>query len=197
MFKTALPEDLKRDMPSIEQLEEELNEHKSPIDEKRERLLALINNNAKEEITQAVNKKVVEEIIDKVYFQLIKALEKSEQMKEIKGLFLSDYREYFIENAFAPDKEKFNEVLNKNSVPRTLGFKIYLKGLKKMGEKAFDVRVGFTISLSEFKYAIILDQDYYSTDHKIYGKYFSEKELEEVTSKLVEYTYDEIEKRIK
>lgn len=196
MFKTALPEDLKGDMPSIEQLEEELKEHKNPLEEKREKLLALINKQSSDEITQAVNKGIIEEIIQNVYFRIIKILDGSAQMKEIQELFLSSYNEYFIDNSFAQDMERFNEILEENKVPRSLGFRIYLKGLRKLGEQAFDIRTGFTINFSEFKYAISIEDDFFDTSYKIYGKYFSDAELKEVGSKVVEYTYDEIEKRI-
>lgn len=198
-FTQALPKQLKGEMPSIEELEDELDKEvqavKKPIDEKRLQLSEVLARLKEEEVEKAKDLESVLYLFD----NLINPLKKKVTilLKEEISLFTKTEFYYTINSSGSPyfvniDIEKM--YLQKEYIEK-IGVDIRLTGLKKAGINTFNINEGLYIFFSELSYTIGESRD------KIWGKFLYHKiwndgDIEEIAARWSEYIIDEIKRRL-
>jgi hypothetical protein len=198
-FTQALPKQLKGEMPSIEELEDELDKEvqavKKPIDEKRLQLSEVLTRLKEEEVEKAKDLESVIYLFDNLINPLKKKV--AVLLKEEISLFTKTEFYYTINSSGSPyfvnvDIEKM--YLQKEYIEK-IGVDIRLTGLKKAGINTFNINEGFYIFFSEFSYTIGESRD------KIWGKFLYHKiwndgDIEEIAERWSEYIMDEIKRKI-
>lgn len=195
-FKKALPEELKSDMPTVEELEEELATEievvKSPLDEKREKLMALINANKKEEVKTPKSTEIIKTVIDTVFIKLIENIEQKIEEQDIKSWYLHELKSYFVDSNGYGNLEEFYKLLEENPNPRKVEYNVRFDGFKKAGTKAFGNRLEFSLAFSDYKYAIHFNRNDVSDKEFLYSHKMTTKNLNDMSERLVTELMDEI-----
>ncbi|MCB9188761.1 MAG: DUF1016 domain-containing protein [Flavobacteriales bacterium] len=195
-FKTALPEELKADMPTVEELEEELAAEievkKSPLEEKRDKLLALIKSSGKEEVKIPVNPDRISQVIENVFIPLIEKLEEKIGEHDIHECYVNHRTSFRVDNQGHERLDEFYKLLKENNSPREIEFDLYFRGFKKAGTKAFDNGLRFNIQFSDFKYTILLNRNNQKNKEFLYSHEIKKEELDELAEQMVNELMDEI-----
>lgn len=196
-FKKALPEELKSDMPTVEELEEELATEikvvKSPLDEKREKLMALINANKKEEVKTPKSTEIIKTVIDTVFIKLIENIEQKIEEQDIKNWYISERKTYSTDSHFGQNSlDEFFKLLVENPTPHKVEYDVYYDGFKKAGTKAFGNSLRFNIKFSQYKYTIHFNRNDVSDKEFLYSYKMTTKNLNDMSERLVTELMDEI-----
>ncbi|MCR6637531.1 MAG: PDDEXK nuclease domain-containing protein [Sporocytophaga sp.] len=149
-----LPEEIKTEMPSIEELEEELDKEvekmQRPLDKKLEHVYKLINKINQPEIQQVQNKDNTKRVFTETILPL-----RSNLLHELKPLIEQfsniETRVWVQGKGFQNDQEVFNEV-DKYETPNDFRISIKLDGLKKAGTQSFYISTDLIIKMERYKY---------------------------------------------
>jgi predicted nuclease of restriction endonuclease-like (RecB) superfamily len=191
-----LPPDIKGELPSIEELERELEEEvikmQKPIEKKMQRIKELANALRTEEVKEKNTKENGLKIFNKVFLPLKKLL-MTKLSEEISSWFEDTQVSMQIaDRGFKTDTESRKEIKKLTYCPHEMKLSINLRGFKKAGAKAFSSWRDFIIRLSEYNYIItIANLQGYSLE-KLYHKVLSKVEQAEVVEKFCEAVADDI-----
>jgi predicted nuclease of restriction endonuclease-like (RecB) superfamily len=197
----ALPKQLKGEMPTIAELEAELDKEykilQKPVDEKLNKLKELVKG-----LKQGVAKeKNSPENILKVLNKVILPLKKSIVIELEKKEIISYFREVEItfwndRQGYKTDKE-LKESLKKNEYTGEFRIEIRLKGFKQAGTKAFNTSQELYCTLSEYKYSIGLarNEQKYIVE-KLYDQSPDKIEIEQIIDEFAEKLLDDITRQV-
>lgn len=195
-----LPEDIKGELPSIEEIEASLDEKMSggetPVANKLKKLLAKISDIKEEQVEVGKNDESVLKIIESFIVPLKKKIEDDLEC-ELSPLF--DQKKitlFFDSQEFKPDLE-MPELLVQNSDFQHIIISVRFLGLKKMGLKAFNTFLDLYIYLGQYKYSISFER--YAKKsflEKLYHQGVSKEELDNISDLLKERLIDTIEEQM-
>lgn len=158
----ALPQQLKGEIPSIAELEAEMDkeyrELKRPVDQKLDRVKAMMRTLQQQEVKEIRSAETVRQIFESLLLplrdEILTAIaEISSQFRETKTTLWIDNQEY------ATDVDA-REYLNQYNESSEFRFEIHLSGCIPAGTKAFDIYKAFTIKLESYRYLIALGHDF-------------------------------------
>ncbi len=156
----ALPENIKGDLPTIEELEAEIErgyeELKSPADRKFDKIKELLGKLKTDEIREKRTEAKCQEILTKLIFPLRNSLETS--LKETIELFDECVWTYSIENNYRNTEETALQQLNEKKVVQNMELQLRLSGMRKAGVKTFSIWTSLCINLQEYYYRIGKEQ---------------------------------------
>lgn len=190
---SAIPEDLKGELPTIEELEEQLTIEvsKSAVEQKLDKFKELVSKLDHPEMTQEKTQAIVQDL----FTGTLQAL-----MDKIK-LLLKDVLPLFADSWIAP---MINESANrwfmntdleahfiKDSTTMSIGIYVCLDGFKKGGTNTFSVHETLTLWLDKYKYHI--GQQMTEKWHQgLYGYKCSEEDIIAIAERFVEIIIDRV-----
>ncbi len=197
-FTNALPKQLRADMPTIEELEQEVEKEienlQKPIDEKKNRLQEIIKSIKQDQIKRVKESKDVIYLFEKVILPL-RALV-LEILKSEMEFFASkriDIRINDTSNAFflMPDIEA--KILKQETIWK-LGLSAYFNGFKPAGTKTFGLNSELIFELNDYKYQLRIDNGNILEEY-LYHFEWTETLLGRVAEKWSELIIDDISKK--
>ena len=198
-----LPENIKGEMPSIEELEAEIDrsyeELKSPGQKRLDGLKQKLSELKFPKAEQQVTIPIFFEIVDKSLIPFFAAL--LLKMEEFQDMFISHEYSWQGPNQAITDLNKLAEAWkDKDFLPKNsqLYFSYRLKGLKNAGTEAFDE--GFTLMFYKENYWYGFTLPNYNNHQpilkKLYGEQLTKPEIDEVVEKIFGKVMDEIDERV-
>lgn len=197
----ALPKHLKSEIPSIAELEAEIDKEykilQKPVDEKLNKLKELIKGLKEGEVNESWTPENMLIVLNKVVFPLKKSilneLEKKEIISYFKDLEIIIWTD---SNGHKTDKEA-KDYFKKYKGANEYRIEICLNGFKQAGTKAFNAKKEVHIKLSQYKYTIGLERN--ESNHfitKLYDQLLNKKEVELIVDKFSESLLDYINGQI-
>jgi len=195
----AIPEDLKGELPSIEELEIELERDNEillkPVDKKLKQMNDLLSSLKEEPIKHKRTTDSAAEIFETAIIPLQKIMEnKIEHLRnkfdEIKTTYQVGSQEFT-----EPEKAR-NQIANeKNNRLWQLGISFQFNGFKPLGTNTFNTWTKLEIELQDYKYQIGKDKNkpLYT---KLYHQPLTKDELNELTDTILEEILDHINTQI-
>lgn len=183
----ALPKQLKLEMPSIEELEAEIEreyeELKNPSEKKMDRVKELMKKLKQEKLSEKKsNEKAV--YLFRNVFKVQGEMFWAEIKKEILPLFQNNRRNWRVENhGFSKYKEAEDQLL-KFPTSYEFGFDVDLQGFKQAGVKTFSCSIGFKFYLDQYHYQV---QDRNSQSKYIWRKLYHQNPSHEEMMEVVEH----------
>ncbi|MDB5016712.1 MAG: hypothetical protein JWQ84_1544 [Mucilaginibacter sp.] len=198
-FTDAIPQNLKGELPSIEDLEFEMEKtielNQKPYEKQLDKLKMLISNLNHEELQEKKSNEAIFKLFNEI---LPKLVEKSNRVliESIYPLFDS----YILNRTINNDTFEFytsvdlEMIMGKGTVDQ-IGLALRLMGLKKAGTKAFSITQNFLIFLYDYHYEIggTSENPWYK---RLYHQVWEEKDIEQISERWVEIVIGEITKRI-
>ncbi len=198
-FTNALPKQLKGEMPTIEELEQELDKEieilRKPIDEKKNKLKEILSRMKGEELKKVREAKDIIYIFNEVTWPIKERTEKlleSELLHFAKTSFARRINNTASEAYTTPDLEAR---LQKNENITQLGLSLSLDGFKKAGTKAFGFSSHLIFQLEEFKYKIGPGPDEI-WEERLYHQQWTDEELQLLAERWSEMIIDAINSRL-
>ncbi|WP_066837158.1 PDDEXK nuclease domain-containing protein [Rufibacter ruber] len=184
----AVPEELKGELPTIEDLEQELEKgipaEESPLDLKIRQLKGLLNSMESEEVQKGKDK----ESILWIFGELLPRLEAliSKSLGEVIPLFKDFWLTRRVNSTSKADYTigDLEETLGRENV-NLIGLNIRLEGFKKGGTKAFSIYKDLNFALYTYKYAVGPSQDEI-WEERLYHQEWTEIELQKLAAKWCE-----------
>ncbi|MEZ4722326.1 MAG: PDDEXK nuclease domain-containing protein [Flavobacteriales bacterium] len=192
----ALPEKLKADLPTAEELTEEMEKElpKSPTITRMEALKAKIAQLGKEEVKDQQTVENTKAIIENVWLPLHKKFEV--QSKELAAEFKTLQVRMALNNS---GQYTWDELLNlpedKNR-PQSIEVDYWFNGFKKAGTKAFGASMNMMLRFEAFKYTISLARDRQPSMEKLYHQLPKEQELDRLVELMLEQIMDTIDEHL-
>lgn len=196
-FTKALPKQLKGEMPTIEELEMEIEKEmeilRRPIDEKKNKLKEILSRVKRDEVKKEKDKEALFYLFDQV-LQKIK-----EQTESILAEEMALFNEAWIAKSINNSSFKnltsvdLEAKILKESVHQ-LGSYVRLDGLKKAGTKAFGISMNLHMEMERYRYTIGENRDVVWQEY-LYHHQWSDNEIKEVAERLSEIIIDEINRR--
>lgn len=198
-FRKALPEALKPDLPTIAELEEEIEKEieqlESPLKNKFDKLKSMIAGLKNEEIKQKRDETITKNIFEKMVIPLKdKILEIAKS--DILPLFDNSNSSLRIDGY---GSNNLNDIIKRltdsNYNTRNFIIELRLEGLKKAGKDAFDSYQELNIRLLDYKYQLGFDtRDIF--DERLYHQLLTDSELTNIAEKFVDRLLDQITSNI-
>lgn len=196
----AIPRELKGELPTIEQLEKELDQEterlQRPVDQKMDRLKDLMKKLKGPEAKIKRDDKNSAAIFNKVVLpikkKLIAALD-----KEITPLFYQCNTTLWIDNTGYPNEADARKNIKEKQHFYQFRIEIRLSGFKRAGIKAFDCYKDLYVGLKDYHYGIGFlpnSQDVWMV--KLYDQILTRKEQEEVIEKITESILDQVTQQV-
>jgi predicted nuclease of restriction endonuclease-like (RecB) superfamily len=196
----ALPKQIKTEMPTIEELEQELEkeieELKKPVDKKFDRLKEMISGLKQPKVKEKRSPKTSERIFTKIILplrdEIKKALAKiSKEFSETEIMVWTDNQGHKTDSEAQAHGKKYKE-FNEYRI------EIRLRGFKPAGTKAFDVWKDLCITMNSYNYTIGLGrhQQQNILPEKLYHELPDKKEFEEIVEKCTKNILDDITQQI-
>ena len=200
-ISSKLPKDIKGDLPSVEEIEAEMEREvekfQKPLDKKLNKLKELLSDFKNEEVKEKQNPQATILIFNEFIVPLNKSIKKSLK-KDIIPLF--DSYNYFIwtDSDGYPTEEKALENLEAKKKGICYNFKldIKLQGFKKAGVKAFDVSKQIVIQLSSYSYKCEIAGLAGILLEKLYHQLPDKSEIQKITERFIEFMLDDINQHI-
>jgi predicted nuclease of restriction endonuclease-like (RecB) superfamily len=191
----ALPKQFKAEMPTVEELELELEKETEkflkPSDKKMHRLKELLSELKQEEVKEKHNPVNSERIYTKVLLPLKKKVALS--LKEVFDMFDQSYIKIGVDNNLFSAESEARTELEKRKQCYNYTILLDLIGFKKAGIKAFNAGKYLYITLEEYKYTIDIDQSpRVMLLEKLYHQFPTKKEIEMVVDTYCEIILDDI-----
>lgn len=196
----ALPKQIKTEMPTIEELESEIEkeiaELKKPVDKKLDRVKELISSLKEPKVKEKRNPKTSERVFTNVLLPLRDGVKKglSKILKEFES---NEIMVWMDGNGFRTDKE-LHENLKKQKEFSEFRIEIRLRGFKPAGTKAFDIYKDLSINTNTYNYTIGFNRHQLQSVllEKLYHEMPDKKEFENIIDKSVEDILDDIAQHI-
>jgi len=196
-----LPEDIKGELPTIEEIEEKLEQEvekmKRPLESKLNKLKGLLANLKSEEVkekrTPATTSRVFKDFILPLKKSIIESLS-----KEIIPLFDSFNCMIWTDSQGHQTDERAAAYLEENlkNICYTFKIEIQLKGLKKAGKKAFDIYKDIRIQMGSYSYLCAIGGVAGVFLEKLYHTLPDKTELASLTEKFTEWILEDINQRL-
>lgn len=191
-----LPEEIKTEMPSIEELEEELEKEvekmQRPFDKKLEHVYNLLSKLNQTEIQESQNKDNTKRILTEIVIPLRYKL-----LNELKPLIDQFYnmenRIYVYSKGHQNDQEVLEE-LEKHETANDFRISISLDGFKKAGTQSFYVYTDLIIRMEKYKYECYIK---YGEEKLVWKKLYHElPTTEELNHTIEQFSENLLEKII-
>ncbi len=197
-FEKALPANLKSELPTIEELEKEIEqgyeELKNPSEKKMDRLKEILKNLKEPEVKEKRSRDNLKLIFEKIVMVLVaKMMNRYE--KEIEPLFQDNELTIYIDGHGFPDFEKAKAHFTDHVKHANNVFKIECRsgGFKSAGKKAFNCWTGLQIVLEEFKiWFTLIRHPQIVLLEKLYHESLTNREEEMLVEKWMEGLLDDI-----
>ncbi len=197
----ALPEKFKSDLPTVEELELELEkdaeEFKSPADKKFDRLKEKISGLKQPKVKETSSPKTAERIITKLAIPLRSELRKT--LEEISKEFKTTQIMIWTDNQGHRSDKGVLLYLKEHKEFNECRIEIQLNGFIPAGIKAFYIRKEICIYAHQYYYSIALSkfQPHNNTVlEKLYHQLPTEKEFKEIIEKSYDQILDDIDQHI-
>lgn len=198
-FSKALPEKLKADLPTEEELayemEKEIEFTVSPLEQKirtlKEKISSLGMNEVKEEHSAETTQRVVEQVFYPLHEQFTK------KNRKVAALFKKEQVDFAVSSRVYTDKEQFEEELIKNPLTNQLTLSYRFRGFANAGTQAFNTGINISIYLDDFKYSLTFGKEDNAIIDKLYHQFPTADELNQLTDILLEKLLDNIEGNLK
>lgn len=197
-FEKALPVELKAGLPTIEELEKEIEqgygELKNPSEKKMDRLKEMLKNLKEPEVREKKSKEKSKIIFEKVVLILLAKMENRYE-KEVEPLFQDNELTIYIDGHGFPNFDKAEVYFLEHNQHAGSEFRLEFRsgGFKLAGKKAFNCWTGLQILLQEFKYSFSLVRDPQRTMfEKLYHETLTNTEENELIEKWMEALLDDI-----
>lgn len=200
----SLPENIKGELPSIEDLETELQKEydvlKSPTEKKfdalKEKLAGLKGRN---EIQQKVSVEVIMRLYEKSFSTLFEKL--LARLHELDGYFYSATQEYRgLLASFKVEQDIAKDWNEENLVDRNLEtqFSYKLDGFKNAGVESFNIWLQLTVYISNYWYGFAIMG--YSNDQvflkRMYHEQLTNEDIQTIENIAIEYISEEIDREL-
>ena len=198
-LRNVLPENLKSDLPSIEELEHELEKEteniETPLKEGIDKIKSLIANLKKDKVEKRLDPQVTLQLFNDVLVPLYHKL-KNQLKDEIEPLFESV--EILISGGIsAHEIEKVHENLSEiGGQIQDLKLVVRLRGFKAAGENAFDVNNQIIIDLEPYKYICRFSSENKTQYVKLYHQLFNHEELNTIVITFCKTLMNEIIRKL-
>lgn len=196
-FTKALPKQLKGEMPTIEELEQEIEKEieilRKPINEKKNKLKEILNRIKMDEVKKEKDNESLLYLFDEVLWKIKEYAESI--LKEEMALF----REAWIERSINGSSNRYlaaedlKAKLSKENI-YNIGLYLRMDGLVKAGTKAFGISMNLHLELDRYKYTIGENRDVVWQEY-LYHYKWSEDELRLKAERWCEIIIDEIARR--
>jgi hypothetical protein len=195
-FQTALPEELIVGLPTVEQLEEEIAAEmeilKDPLDEKRAKILELINSKAKEEVKIQRSQEVISEFVKNVFHPLRKQIIQLLEQNNVKDWFLEFKEEYMLDNQIYEYKTDFDIFSQHDHNIHQIGYDINLNGFKHAGTNTFGCRERIIFNFHQYVFTATLHHEQKPFKEFLYSTKFTDTEINEISTAFVGDLMDQI-----
>jgi predicted nuclease of restriction endonuclease-like (RecB) superfamily len=194
----ALPKQLKAEMPTIEELEQEMEKEmeilRKPIDEKKSKLKEILSRIKGDEVKKEKDNTSLIYLFNEVLAKIKEHAEKilKEEMALFKEAWIARSLNGF-SNKYAVAAD-FEAILLRGDI-NTMGLYLHLDGFAKAGTKAFSIYKNLQVNLDRYRYTIGPDRDKVWKE-KLYHQQWTEEELYEVAEQWSELIIDEINRRL-
>ena len=198
---SALPKQLKGEMPTIEELEKEIEyeytELQKPVDKKIGQLKELIKGLKQTPVKEKRSAATCERILTKVVFVLRNNIKKLLEEKEIMEKFEAIEMMVWTDNQGHRTDKAVKDYLKHNKEVGEFRVELQLKGFVPAGTKAFDVWKNISIATSTYSYTISFDRNQQNTLlEKLYHQLPDKKEFETLMDKWMEAIVDNITQQL-
>lgn len=198
-LKLTLPKELKTEMPSIDELEAEIDkeyeELKSPIDKKRDRIKELVKGLKNEPIREIRSEAICMSIFENVLLVLKNKIANS-LVDEIK-LFDKSTWGYGIDNIIPENEDTARLELQKRKEVGQFRLELRLSGFKPAGTRTFNIWSTIYIELRDYYYII---QRNAAPNNQWYQNVYPllpiGKDIEIINEKFCDEIYEDIRNRL-
>ncbi|WP_296683117.1 PDDEXK nuclease domain-containing protein [Flavobacterium sp.] len=195
-FQTALPEELVVGLPTVEQLEEEIAAEmkilKDPLDEKRAKILELINSKAKEEVKIQRSQEVIAEFVKNVFHPLRNQIIQLLEQNNVKDWFLEFKEEYTLNNQIYEFKTNFDIFSQHDHNIHQIGYEIYLNGFKHAGTNTFGSRETIKFNFHQYVFSVQIQHEQKPFKEFLYSTKITDGEINEISIAFVSDMMDQI-----
>jgi predicted nuclease of restriction endonuclease-like (RecB) superfamily len=195
-FQTALPEELVVGLPTVEQLEEEIAAEmkilKDPLDEKRAKILELINLKAKEEVKIQRSQKVIAEFVKNVFHPLRNQIIQLLEHNNVKDWFLEFKEEYMLDNQIYEYKTNLDVFSQHDQNIHQIGYEIYLNGFKHAGTNTFGSRERIKFNFHQYVFSVTIQHEQKPFKEFLYSTKITDDEINEISIAFVSDLMDQI-----
>lgn len=195
-FQTALPEELVVGLPTVEQLEEEIAAEmkilKDPLDEKRAKILELINLKAKEEVKIQRSQEVIAEFVKNVFHPLRNQIIQLLEHNNVKDWFLEFKEEYMLDNQIYEYKTNFDVFSQHDQNIHQIGYEIYLNGFKHAGTNTFGSRERIKFNFHQYVFSVTIQHEQKPFKEFLYSTKITDDEINEISIAVVSDLMDQI-----
>lgn len=197
-FTKAIPKNLKGELPSIEDIEHELekslNIAKKPFQLELDKLKTLVSSLKNEELKEVLSPKKTIELFSQVLPRIMNFID-NVFSKEIYPQF----DKYIIQrsingNASTPFTSIDLEQKATKELIHKIGIVIEFKGFKAAGTKAFNLFHHLIFTLNEYNYQIGLSNDIW--EERLYHHDWSDEEIQRIAEKWMEHILQAIRLRL-
>jgi predicted nuclease of restriction endonuclease-like (RecB) superfamily len=199
----ALPANIKGEMPSIEELEAEIEkeyaELKSPTQKRFERLKEKLAGLNKEEIKQTATTEILFNIIDQSVVPLYKAL--INRMTDFKDWFYSSHYSFQGNGKEITEVDELAENWKDENFLKSkfeFYFTFWLRGFKKAGTEAFDAGYQMNLKIDTYSYGFVIlnHNNQQPFIKKLYHEQLTPAEIETIVDTVHNKVMDDIDRQI-
>jgi predicted nuclease of restriction endonuclease-like (RecB) superfamily len=199
----ALPANIKGEMPSIEELEAEIEkeyeELKSPSQKRFEALKEKLSQLQKDEVKQTATTEILFDIIDKSVVPLYQAIIK--RMDDFKDWFYSNHYSFQGRGKDITDINELAENWKNEDYLKSkydFYFSYWLRGFKKAGTEAFDsgYQLNFKIDTYSYGFSLLNYNNQQPFIKKLYHEQLNQNEINKIVALLYDKVMDDIERQI-
>ena len=198
---SALPKQLKGEMPTIEELEKEIEDEytelQKPVDKKIGQLKELIKGLKQTPVKEKRSAATCERILTKVVFVLRNNMKKLLEEKGIAEKFEAIEMMVWTDSQGHRTDKAVKDYLKQNKEVGEFRVELRLKGFVPAGTKAFDIWKDISIATSTYNYTIGFDRNQQNTLlEKLYHQLPDKKEFETLMDKWMEAIVDNITQQL-
>lgn len=199
-FTNALPKQLKGEMPTIEELEQELDKEieilRKPIDEKKTKLHEILSRVKGEELKKTREAEDIIYLFDEVIWSIKERTEKLLESELLLFAKTSFQRRINNSSSEVYTTSELQARLQKNESINHVGLTLSLDGFKKAGTKAFGFSANLIFQLEEFKYRIGPAPDEI-WEERLYHQQWTDHELQQLAETWAEMIIEKITDSLK
>ena len=201
IIKKAVPKELKSGLPTVKELEQELEKEievtKNPLDEKLEKLKMIIDSSTKEEIKVEKSKETASRIKEELLFPIMNNIIQILKEKQIADLFIEYYHTIGVNGNEYRDRTGFDKEFNLLERIDKLNFRIGLNTFKKSGTEPFDYSITYDIKLGNYKYNLETRTLKETPKYEwLYHQFPNKQEIDDICNNEVEEMIDYISRKM-
>lgn len=196
-----LPEEIRGELPSIEELEAELEKEpgqpEKPLDKKLNRLKELLGSLKTEEVKEIQNKENTLKIWQNVIIPLKQKILTNQKLKEILDQFDRKEINYWTNHRLFANEQEALEEIEKAGICHEFKINLRLESFKKAGTKAFSEYEDIVIRMERPRYVCYFSNNQQNVLwEKMYHQLPTEEELNDIVEKFGEVLADRIIERL-